>query len=324
MAKQNIVVIGSLPGEAEERLAEKTNMKIWRSTDQIPDDQLEEMLADVEGFISRGDIKVDDDLLSKAPHLKVIAQSSVGYDNIDIEACTKRLIPYGNTPEVLNDATADLTYALLLTSTRKIIQSHTLVRNGAWNSPYDIPMGVGLSGKTLGIVGMGNIGRGVAKRAHASGMNVIYHNRTQSIENDALGQYTSFDELLESSDFIVVLLPLNSSTKGTFGAAEFKKMKSHAYFINASRGAIVDTHALYLALKNKEIAYAALDVTDPEPINMDNPIMNLDNVLITPHIGSATTETRENMASLTADNLLAGLNKQPLPACVNEAVNYKN
>src|SRR5690625_4082737 len=304
MAKQNIVVIGSLPGEAEERLAEKTNMKIWRSTDRIPDDQLEEMLADAEGFISRGDIKVDDDLLSKAPHLKVIAQSSVGYDNIDIEACTKRLIPYGNTPEVLNDATADLTYALLLTSTRKIIQSHTLVRNGAWNSPYDIPMGVGLSGKTLGIVGMGNIGRGVAKRAHASGMNVIYHNRTQSIENDALGQYTSFDELLESSDFIVVLLPLNSSTKGTFGATEFKKMKSHAYFINASRGAIVDTHALYLALKNKEIAYAVLDVTDPEPINMDNPIMDLDNVLITQHIGIRLRERRKTLPLLRRINLL--------------------
>ncbi|SDN71138.1 D-glycerate dehydrogenase [Bacillus sp. OK048] len=319
MEKPNVVVIGKLPELVLARLEQKAKLKVWDRPERIPQDMLTQWLKDVEGFISRGDIQVNDQLLLQAPHLRVIAQSSVGYDNVDMEACTKRSIPFGNTPEVLNNATADLTFGLLLSAARRIPEGSQFVKSGKWKSPFDVPMGVDLFEKTLGIVGMGNIGRGVAKRAQASGMNVIYHNRRENNENDKLNAtYVSFEQLLEKSDFIVVLVPLTSHTRGLFGKEEFTKMKSSAYFINASRGPVVNTNALYEALKEEQIAYASLDVTDPEPINMDHPIMSLDNVLITPHIGSATIETRTKMANLTVDNILAGLENKPLPTCVNE------
>jgi glyoxylate reductase len=170
---------------------------------------------------------------------------------------------------------------------------------------------------------MGNIGRAVARRAQASGMNIVYHNRKVNEVNESMGAvYATFEELLANSDFIVVLVPLNNHTRGLFGKEEFRQMKSSAYFINASRGPLVNTNELFDALVSEQIAYAALDVTDPEPINMAHPIMSLKNVLITPHIGSAAIETRTRMAHLAVDNILAGLEGKPLPACVNEEVNF--
>lgn len=324
MGKGKIVVIGQLFPSIIERLEEVCEIKLWDKTECIPQDQLHEWLADAEGFISRGDIAVNAELLAHAPHLRVVAQSSVGYDNIDMDACTKHSIPVGNTPDVLVEATADLTFGLLLSSARRIHEGWNFVQAGKWKKGSNLPFGVDLYGKTLGIVGMGSIGTAVARRAQASGMNVIYHNRKQRQDEDRLGTtYVSFDQLLKESDFIVVLVPLSANNVGLFGKEEFAEMKSTAYFINASRGAVVDTQALYEALLNKKIAYAALDVTDPEPINFDHPLITLPNLLITPHLGSATIETRTKMAELTADNLLAGLAKKRLPKCVNDEVNYE-
>ena len=325
MGKYKVAVIGQLFPSALKNLEEACEIKLWDKSERIPQDQLHEWLADAEGFISRGDIKVDGELLSHAPHLGVVAQSSVGYDNIDIDACTKHSIPFGNTPGVLVEATADLTFGLVLSSARRIHEGWNFVQEGKWKKGSNISFGVDLYGRTLGIVGLGNIGKAVARRAQASGMNVIYHNRKKRHDHDQLGAtYVSFDQLLEEADFIVVLVPLSASSHHLFGKEQFAKMKSTAYFINAARGAIVDTEALYEALVNQEIAYAALDVTDPEPINPDHPLISLPNILITPHIGSATIETRTKMSELTVENLLAGLAKKSLPACVNDEVNYLN
>ncbi|MHA6250762.1 2-hydroxyacid dehydrogenase [Oceanobacillus sp. CAU 1775] len=323
MAKFKVVMIGKMNGTLLERLHEQCELIIWDKSDPIPREILLEWVKDADGLISRGDIKINDELLSNAPKLRVIAQPSAGFDNVSIDACTRRSIPFGNTPRVLVEATADLTFGLLLTSARRIHEGWEFVQAGEWKTGTNIPLAIDLYGKKLGIVGMGNIGRAVAKRAQASGMNIIYHNRNPREENEQLGaSYVSFQTLLEESDFVVVLVPLSEQSKGLFGREEFSKMKPTSYFINASRGAIVDTDALYEALLNKEIAYAALDVTDPEPLSIDHPIMSLKNILITPHIGSATTETRMAMASLTVDNIVAGLNKKKLPSCVNESVNY--
>ncbi|MFD1415739.1 2-hydroxyacid dehydrogenase [Oceanobacillus jeddahense] len=321
MGKYKIVVIGQLNKDLMNQLEQKCEIKVWSSPQKIPRDTLLSWLSDAEGFISRGDVVVNGELLSKAPKLRVIAQASVGYDNVDIDACMSRSIPFGNTPEVLNEATADLIYGLLISSARRIHEGFEYVKDGKWESPFNIPMGVDLYEKTLGIIGMGNIGRRVAVRAQASGMNILYHNRKESVANNELNcKYETFENVLKQSDFIIVLVPLSNQTKKLFKKTEFEIMKQTAYFINASRGAVVDTNALYQALVNKEIAYAALDVTDPEPIQSDHPILKLNNILITPHIGSATTETRYKMGQLTVENLLAGLESKKMPSCVNKTV----
>lgn len=323
MEKPNVVVIGKLPDSIIGKIERKAQLKIWDKPEKISQDKLNSWLENAEGLISRGDIYVDNELINQSPKLRVIAQSSVGYDNINIEDCTKHSIPFGNTPEVLNNATADLIFGLLLSSARKIHEGYELIKNGNWKSSFDVPLGVDLFQKTLGIVGMGSIGGNLVKRAQSSGMNVIYHNRKKNSRNEKMGaSYVTFEEILEQSDFLVVLVPLTFETKGLFGKNEFAKMKETAYFLNVSRGPIVNTNDLYYALLNEEIAYAALDVTDPEPIPSDHPLVNLNNILITPHIGSATIETRTRMADLTADNLLAGLERKPLLTCVNESVNY--
>lgn len=306
-------------------LQEQCDVQHWDRTEPIPREVLNEWVKDADGVFCSGKVRVDEDFLHHAQKVRVIAQASVGYDNVDVNACTRRRIPFGNTPGVLVEATADLAFGLMLTSSRRIHEGWYQVRTGQWKNNFDIPFGNDLYGKVLGIVGMGSIGAAVAKRAKASGMEVIYHNRSQRMDDEVLlTTYVTFDDLLHRSDYIVVLVPLSLQTKGMFGAREFSKMKSTAYFINAARGAIVDTDALYEALKNQQIAYAALDVTDPEPLTAEHPLLRLGNILITPHIGSATHETRERMARLAVRNLLAGLAYKPLETCVNGSVNYED
>jgi len=318
MNKYKVVIAGSLMAPALERIQKVCDVKQWTKPGPVPQELLWDWLKDAEGLIATASIKVDKELLQHAPRLKVISQAAVGYDNIDIEACTDKGIPFGNTPGVLVDATADLAFSLLLCAARRIHEGWAFVRSGAWCSGSNIPFGIDLAGKTLGIVGMGQIGAAVAKRAGAFGMNVIYYNRNRRTDDEKIGAtYQHFDTLLEEADCIIVLTPLSQETRGLFGREQFNKMKSTAYFINVSRGPVVDANALFDALKTGQIAYAALDVTDPEPIPMDHPLLTLSNILITPHIGSATTETRTAMAQLTVDNLLAGLEDEPLPACVN-------
>jgi len=318
MNKYKVVMTGGLLSPALERVQEVCAVKQWDKKHSIPRETLFEWLQDAEGLVVTGDIQVDEELLQHAPNLKVIVRAAVGYDNVDIKACTRHGILFGNTPGVLVDATADLAFSLLLCSARRIHEGWDFVRTGAWRPGYDMPYGIDLAGKTLGIVGMGQIGAAVAKRARAFGMDVIYYNRHRRLDEDKIGAtYEPFDVVLDKADCIIVLTPLTTETRGLFGREQFLKMKSTAYFINVSRGPVVDTDALLEALQTGEIAYAALDVTDPEPLPADHPLLKLTNILITPHIGSATTETRTAMAQLAADNLLAGLTDKPMPACVN-------
>jgi len=321
MNKYKVVMTGGLIDSALERIQKKCAVKQWEKAGSIPRKILFDWLKDAVGLIVTGDIQVDEELLQHAPKLKVIAQAAVGYDNIDIEACTRHRIAFGNTPGVLVNATADLAFSLLLCSTRRIHEGWDFVRAGSWQTGHNISFGIDLTGKTLGIVGMGQIGAAVAKRAKAFGMNVIYYNRNRRLDDHEIGAiYESFDSLLDKADCVIVLTPLSKETKGLFGREQFARMKSTAYFINISRGPVVDTDALLDALQTGKIAYAALDVTNPEPLPGDHPLLKLDNILITPHIGSATIETRTAMAELATDNLLAGLAGKPLPACVNGSI----
>lgn len=324
MNKYKVVVTGRIMPAGLAMLNEQCEIYQWEQTAKPKLEDLAQWLREAEGLYVSTNMTVNEDLLAAAPRLRVIAQPAVGYDNIDISACTARKIPFGNTPGVLVETTAELTFGLLLTAARRIHEGWDWVRAGKWQPGVLMPFGVDLYGKTLGIVGMGAIGAAVARRAQASGMRVIYSNRRPRPDQEALNvEYRSFDELLAEADFIVVLTPLTAESRGMFGAKEFAKMKPTAYFVNAARGAVVDTQALYEALSERQIAYAALDVTDPEPLPADHPLLTLPNILIVPHIGSATTETRNKMAMLAAENLLLGLAGKPLVTCVNQQVNYR-
>jgi glyoxylate reductase len=318
MSKFKVILTKETWPSVMANIEEHCEVKLWKEDGPIPRPMLFEWLKDAEGLFSTGDVRVDDELLDHAPFLRVVVQASVGYDNIDIQACTRRGISFGNTPGVLVEATADLTFSLLLSAARRIHELWDYVKSGNWRSNYNIPLGIDLFGKTLGIVGMGDIGYAVARRARAFGLNVVYHNRSRRRDDGLLqATYVGFDTLLQESDFIICLVPLSEHSKGMFGTEQFSQMKPSAYFINASRGPVVNTEALYEALVHKKIAYAALDVTDPEPLPSDHSLLNLPNVLITPHVGSGTYETRRRMAELAEANLLAGLNREPLIACVN-------
>lgn len=324
MSKYKVVVTGRIMPAGLAMLKEQCEIYQWEQTPRPRVEELSEWLRDAEGLFVSTNMPVNEQLLAAAPRLRVIAQPAVGYDSVDIPACTNRKIPFGNTPGVLVETTAELAFGLLLTAARRIHEGWDWVRAGKWQPGVLMPFGVDLYGKTLGIVGMGAIGSAVARRAQASGMKVIYSNRKPRPDQDALkAEYRLFDELLAEADFIVVLTPLTAESRGMFGEKEFAKMKPTAYFINAARGAVVDTQALYKALDEKQIAYAALDVTDPEPLPADHPLLTLSNILVVPHIGSATTETRNKMAMLAAENLLLGLAGKPLVTCVNQEVNYR-
>lgn len=320
-----IVMTGRPMPVADHWIRERCEVVSWDEPGVMPRTLLEQWLADAEGLLSVGAqaVRIDAELLKHAPKLRVIAQSSVGYDNVDIAACTAAGIPFGNTPGVLTEATADLAFLLLLCAARRIKESLAILNEGRWGAA-PIPLGVDLFGKTLGIVGMGQIGSAVARRAQASGMKVLYHNRRPKPAGDAGGAvYAGFDDLLTQADFIVVLTPLNAESRGLFGREQFAKMKKTALFINAARGAIVKTEELYEAVRDGVIAGCGLDVTDPEPIPAQHPLTGLSNVFILPHIGSATQETRDAMALLAAENVALGLQKKPLKTCVNPEVNYQ-
>jgi D-3-phosphoglycerate dehydrogenase len=253
--------------------------------------------------------RIDEEFLAKAPKLKIVARYGVGYDNIDVNACTKRGIYVTYTPDVLSDAVADLTFALILSLTRKICKADKYVRTEWAKGESDFPLGVDLKGKNIGIIGMGRIGYQVAKRAYAFGMNILYYSRTRKkdIEKELNAKFTSLDELLKNSDIVSIHVPLNEKTKGMIGERELSLMKKSAYLINTSRGAIIDQYALIKFLKEKRIEGAGLDVFEKEPIPLNDPLLQLDNVVLTPHIGSATIETRRAMAMSVAESVLSVL-----------------
>lgn len=299
---------------AFEKLNAEVNFVNWQDKKgRMPNEQLFAELETADAFFSSGNVKINEELLSHCPNVKVIAQCSVGYDNIDLAACAAHGIPVTNTPGVLVDAVADHTMALILECARNICGADVHVKSGLWGQKKPFRMGVDLAGKTLGIVGFGDIGSEVAIRAQASKMNVIYHNRKQRDDDmQRKVRYVSFDELLEQSDFIAICVTLNPSTKGLFNKDAFAKMKKGARLVNISRGAVVDSEALYEALVSGQLACAAADVFDPEPIPQDHKILTLPNITLTPHMASATTETRDAMAMLTVENILAALKGEDL------------
>ena len=264
LKKMTVMASGKMRQCAYDKLNSTVNLLGWQQGGRMPKEQFDAWLAEAEALYSTGNIRVDEKLLSKAPKLKVIAQASVGYDNIDIAACAARGIPVGNTPGVLVDAVADLAYGLIIDSARQIVKAHAHVKSGAWGERKPFGLTTDLAGKTLGIIGMGDIGSAIAKRAQASHMQVIYHNRHQRPDDEKLGvSYVSQNELLATADFILLAVTLNPSTKHLINAETIAKMKKGVRLINISRGAVVDTDALYDALVSGQVAYAAMDVTDP-------------------------------------------------------------
>jgi glyoxylate reductase len=263
-----------------------------------------------------GHPRVDGALLDALPGVRVVSNFGVGVDHIDLNAAAARGVPVGNTPGILDGATADLAFALLLAAGRRVVEGDRYAR-GPNFTVYDPSFMIGreVHGSALGIFGMGRIGRQVAKRARGFDMTVLYHNRTRDeAAESALGaSYVSKEHLLRAADFVVLTVPLTPETRGLIGAAELARMKPTAVLVNAARGAVVDKDALCAALAAKRIFAAALDVTDPEPLPRDHPLLALDNVIVTPHLGSASAETRQRMAELAAANLFAGLEGKPLP-----------
>lgn len=273
-------------------------------------------LARAVALITYGHPRVDGPLLDRAPLVKVVSNHGVGVDHIDVPAATARGIPVGNTPGCLDASTADMTLALILATARNVVMGDRYARSREFVH-YDpsILIGQEVSGSTLGIVGMGRIGANVARRARAFDMPILYHNRRRDLEAEReLGAtYLSLPELLAQSDFVSLNCPLSTETRGLIGSVELACMKPTGILINMARGPVVDTAALYHALSTGQIAGAGLDVTDPEPLPRDHPLLSLSNVVITPHLGSASNRTRHRMMSMTVENLRAGLQGEPLP-----------
>ncbi len=269
--------------------------------------------------------RIDAEVLDAAgPQLKVVSNHAVGFDNIAVAEATARGIPVGNTPDILTDATADFAFALLLAAARRIPEAERYLRAGRWVTwgPSTL-LGLDLAGKTLGLVGFGRIGQAVARRASGFDLRVIYYDPSAAPAWNAT-PVASLDELLQQADFVSIHTPLTERTRGMVNADFLAKMKPSAVLVNTARGGILDQQALYEALKHGRIFAAALDVTDPEPLPLDSPLLTLENCLITPHIASASTATRDKMAVLSAQNLIAGLKGERLPHCVNPEVYDQN
>ena len=273
-------------------------------------------LKDAHGILGAG-LKIDKELLDQAPQLKIVSNVSVGYDNLDLPLLSERGIMATNTPEVLNETVADTVMGLILATARRMPELDSWVKSGQWNSMLaEKWFGVDVHHKVLGIIGLGGIGTAVAKRAHFGfNMDILYHNRSKNhkAEQKYSATYCSLEDLLKQSDFVCLMTPLTPETEKLMGKKEFEQMKESAIFINASRGKTVDEEALIQALQNGEILAAGLDVFDPEPVKKDNPLLSMKNVVTLPHIGSATMETRFNMAMLAAENLVAGLKGRHSP-----------
>ncbi len=296
---------------------------IW--PDELPPSRPEilEHVRGIDGLLCLLTDKIDPEVMQAAgSRLKVISSCSVGVDNVDLAAATARGIPVGNTPGVLTDATADLTFTLLLAAARRVVEGDRLVKRGGWKTwSLGFLLGADLQGATLGIVGFGRIGRAVAQRAMGFGMRIIFTEPGHAAPEPGVeASQVDFETLLAQSDFISLHCPLTPETRGLIDAAALARMKSTAVLVNTSRGPVVDLDALHAALSAKRIFAAALDVTDPEPLPGESPLLKLENCIVVPHIGSASRRTRELMSSMAADNLIAGLKGERLPNCVNPEV----
>ena len=324
MTRPRVFVSRRIFEEALDMIAAEAELDLW--TDDLPPKRpvLLERVKGVEGLLCLLTDKVDAELMDTAgPQLKVVSQIAVGFDNIEISEATKRGVPVGNTPDVLTQTTADATWALLMAAARRIVEGAGAVHEGRWKTWHPLHyLGQDVYGATLGIIGMGRIGLEVARRASGFDMEVLYSDivRHEDLEAKYRIKYVDLDTLMRHSDFITIHTVLSESTHHLIDEKALSKMKPTAVVVNAARGPIIDPNALYRALKDGKIAAAALDVTDPEPIPMDDPLLTLDNCVIVPHIASASVKTRAEMSRIAAQNLLNGLKGEKLLTCVNPEV----
>jgi glyoxylate reductase len=298
---------------------------MWPDDLPPPRDVLLERVKGVEGILSLLTDKIDSKVMDVAgPGLKVISNCAVGFDNIDVSEATRRAILVGNTPGVLTDTTADFAFALLMAAARRVVESHNYVKAGRWMTwGLTQLLGQDIAGATLGIIGFGRIGKAVAKRALGFDMRILYHDPLCNDDPYAsqIGAHcVDLDAILRQSDYISLHIPLYKDTYHFIGEAELAKMKPTAVLVNTARGGVVDPDALYYALRDGVIGYAALDVTEPEPVPLEHPLLSLDNVIIAPHIASASVQTRGKMIEIALANLLAGVSGKQLMHCVNPQV----
>lgn len=309
MGKPLVYITRKMPEALLEPYESVARFRMWEEAHiPVSREVLLEEIKHADGLVCMLTEQIDNALLEQGSNLKIVANMAVGYDNIDIEAAKKHDIMVTNTPEVLTETTADLTFALLMATARRMIEASDYIREDKWGhwSPF-LLAGSDIHHKTIGIVGMGRIGEAVARRAKGFGMSILYHNRTRKYEteNELDAVYMDFNALLGKADFVISLVPLTSETKHLFNEQAFQKMKESAIFINVSRGGTMDENALYKALKDKEITAAGLDVFEEEPIRKNHQLVNLDNVICLPHIGSASMETRVGMLNLCLKNMVS-------------------
>jgi glyoxylate reductase len=317
--RPRVAVTRRLPGAALDRLRDVADVVVWPERLPPSPARLRDLAGGATGLVTMLTDRVDAELLDACPDLRVVANVAVGYDNLDVAELTRRGIPAGNTPGVLTDSTADLAWALILATSRRLPEGAAAVKAGEWLTwEPDWLLGVDAAGATLGIVGYGRIGAAVARRAAGFGMEILAWNRTP---RPAAGvTFVSLDELLRRSDVVTLHCALTDETRGLIGADELRAMRRTAVLVNTARGPIVDQWALARALRTGEIFAAGLDVVQHEPIPPDDELLSLPNCLVLPHVGSATVATRARMAAMAVDNVLAALAGDPLPTCVNPQV----
>ncbi len=322
MAKPKVFVCRRIAQEALDKIARVAELAVWPDELPPPSTVIREKAKDVDGLLSLLTDKIDAAIINGATRLRVISNIAVGYDNIDVAEATKRHILVGITPGVLTETSADFAFSLLMAAARRVVEADRYTRQGKWKTwgPF-VLLGQDIHHATLGIVGLGRIGKEIAKRARGFDMKILYHDtiRCPPQEESRLGIefVDKLPILLAKADFISVHVPLTPQTRRLIGAAEFAMMKPTAVFINTSRGPVVDQTALYAALRDHTIFAAGLDVTEVEPIPPDDPLLTLENVIIAPHIASASIPTRTRMAVMAAENLVAGLTGGAMPYCVN-------
>ena len=328
MAKPKVFVARKMAREALDMIADATEMELWEDELPPPRDVLLNKVNDIDGLLSLLTDKVDAELMDAAPRLKIVSNMAVGFDNINVPEATKRGILVGNTPGVLTETTADFAWSLIMATGRRVAEGDRWTRSGKWKTwgPM-ILLGYDIHHAALGIVGCGRIGLEIAKRAKGFDMKMLYYDtvrRKPEEEKEYDLEYVSkLHDLLSRADFVTVHVPLMAETRHMISTAEFAAMKPTAVFVNSSRGPVVDQKALYEALKSGQIFAAGLDVTEVEPIPMDDPLLTLDNITIAPHIASASVATRTKMATMAAANLIAGLKGEMPPNCVNPKVLQK-
>ena len=324
-ARPRVFVARIIPDDGLVPVIEACDTLVWERDRPPPRDDLLRAIEGCEGVVTLLTDRVDDEFLDRAgPQLKVVSNFAVGFDNIDVAACTRRGIAVGNTPGVLTDTTADLAFALLMAAARRIPEADRYVRSGQWRTwgPM-LFLGPDVHGATIGIIGFGRIGQAVARRALGFGMKVVYHSLTRrpsAVEEQFGARFLPLEDLLAESDFVSLHVTLTAETRNLMNAERLRLMKPSAVLVNTSRGPVIDSTALYEALRDGVIFAAALDVTDPEPIPVDDPLLTLDNCLVVPHIASASRVTRGRMAAMAAANLLAGVRGERLPTPVNPEV----